>query len=111
LATLNVPNPLQDPQIELVETDNTTDLPTIRFVGNNDSWRTIDDDSPANPSLPPVPLNERVALEEELDGAGFAPTQNLESVLWPTLRPGIYSARLSGAGNSTGIGLIEFYEY
>jgi hypothetical protein len=34
-----------------------------------------------------------------------------ESALWSTLRPGTYSATLSGAGGTTGVGLIEFYEY
>jgi hypothetical protein len=34
-----------------------------------------------------------------------------ESALWPTLRPGAYTTVLRGAGGSTGIGLIEFFEY
>jgi hypothetical protein len=80
---------LSDPQIQVYPTG-----------GSNDQWQTIDDDS-----------GDGHALEEKLVEAHFAPTQPAESALWPTFRPGSYTVRLSGANGSTGLGLIEFYEY
>lgn len=38
-------------------------------------------------------------------------SDDLESILWPTLRPGAYTTVLSGASNTTGVGIIELYEY
>ena len=86
--------------------------PKIQVLPNgesNDQWRALDDDS-----------GDFGALEEELNEAGFAPsctgqTQQIdpcavESALWPTFDPGVATVKLSGANNTTGIGLIEFYE-
>lgn len=90
LAAFGLPGTLPDPQLS---------VPTMGHV--NDNWQTIDDDSGSGD-----------ALEEELSYAGFAPTQPLESVLWPTFSPAsAHTAILSGTNGATGIGLIEFYEY
>jgi subtilisin family serine protease len=70
------------------------------LIASNDDWRTIDDDSGSGN-----------ALEEKLTEAGFAPSQNAESVLWPNLQPGSFTTILKGVNNSTGIGLVEFFEY
>lgn len=76
--------------------------PQIQVAGgaSNDNWRTLDDDS-----------GDGHALEEKLDEARFSPLSGLESALWPTFSPGAYTVILSGVNQSTGIGLIEFYEY
>ena len=76
--------------------------PTLQIAGgaSNDNWTTLDDDS-----------GDGTALEEILDQAGFAPASSSESALWPTFRPGAQTVILSGVNQSTGIGLIEFYEY
>jgi hypothetical protein len=90
LAALGVPGTLSNPQLS---------VPTMGQV--NDNWQTIDDDSYSGD-----------ALEEELNYAGLAPTQPLESVLWPTFSAASsHTAILSGTNGETGIGLIEFYEY
>ena len=76
--------------------------PHLQIAGgaDNDNWLTLDDDS-----------GDGTALEEILDEADFAPTHFIESALWPTFTPGAQTVILSGINQSTGIGLIEFYEY
>lgn len=76
--------------------------PQIQIAGgeSNDNWQSIDDDS-----------GDQYALEEELEEAGRAPTSLAESALWPTFAPGVQTVILSGVNQTTGIGLIEFYEY
>jgi hypothetical protein len=69
------------------------------FIDSNDHWAAIDDDS-----------GDGNGLQDQLVEAGFAGVGN-ESALWPTLRPGTYTAVLSGKNNSEGIGLFEIYEY
>ena len=91
LNLLDTPGPsplLLDPQIQIAGGES------------NDNWQIIDDDS-----------GDRYALEEELDEAGRAPTTIAESALWPTFAPGAQTVILSGVNQTTGIGLIEFYEY
>jgi len=89
LAAYGLQGVLGDPQIQVLNTGEF-----------NDQWRTIDDNS-----------GDGDALEEKLIEANFAPAQPAESALWPTFSPGAYTVKLSGANQSTGIGLIEFYEY
>ena len=48
--------------------------------------------------------------EQEIVDTGLAPTDPLESALLVTLDPGAYTAIVSGAGNGTGIGLVEAYD-
>lgn len=76
--------------------------PHLQIPGgvSNDNWLTLDDDS-----------GDGNALEEKLLEADFAPTNTSESALWPTFRPGLHTVILSGINQSSGIGLIEFYEY
>jgi len=68
----------------------------ILFAGStqlatNDDWRT----------------NANVA---DIIASGIAPTDDLEAVLLIRLEPGIYTTVVSGAGGTTGIGLVEIYE-
>lgn len=91
LNVLDTPGPsplLLNPQIQIAGGDT------------NDNWTTIDDDS-----------GDQHALEDELDEAGRAPTSLAESALWPTFAPGAQTVILSGVNQTTGIGLIEFFEY
>ena len=46
----------------------------------------------------------------EINAAGLAPTNSLESALAATLPPGLYTALLSGVNNGTGIGVVEVYD-
>lgn len=93
LSNFGVAGVLSDPQMEARDSGGV-------LLATNDQWQTIDDDS-----------GDHDALEEELTKNGFAPTQAAESALWPTFRPGAYTVILAGANGSTGIGLVEFYEY
>ncbi len=47
---------------------------------------------------------------DEFAPSGFTPGSTVESALWPILKSGVYTVHLSGLNNSTGVGLIEFYE-
>jgi len=60
-------------------------------LASNDDWKT----------------NANVA---EIIASGIAPTDDLESVLLIRLEPGTYTTVVSGAGGTTGIGLVEVYE-
>jgi hypothetical protein len=46
----------------------------------------------------------------QLNATGFAPLDGRESAILMTLAPGAYSAIVSGAGGSTGVGLVEVFE-
>jgi hypothetical protein len=60
-------------------------------LASNDDWRTN-------------------ANATEIIASGFAPTGDLEAALLIRLEPGAYTTVVSGAGTSTGIGLVEVYE-
>ena len=47
------------------------------------------------------------AQAAEINAAGLAPTNNLESAIAATLAPGLYTALLAGLNNRTGIGVVE----
>jgi hypothetical protein len=106
VAPYNLADALPDPQLELAQVDDSNSPTGTTIIGTNDNWKTIDDDSPTT-----IPVEQRVALEEELQAASYAPSNVLESILWPTLRPGAYTTVLSGSSNTTGVGIIELYEY
>ena len=46
----------------------------------------------------------------EINAAGLAPSNNLESAIAATLPPGAYTALLAGRDNGTGIGVVEVYD-
>jgi hypothetical protein len=76
-----VPGALADPFLELHDDTG--------VIGSNDNWK------------------ENQALVES---TGIPPTNDLESAIVKTLMPGHYTAVLSGAGGSTGIGVVEAYD-
>ena len=73
---------LQDPTLELVNASGTR----IRF---NDNWRS--------------------AQQTEIIASGLAPTNDAESAIVETLSPGAYTAIVRGAGDTTGVALVEAY--
>ena len=89
VAAYGLQGVLADPQLQVLNTGET-----------NDQWPAIDDDSGSG-----------TGLQEELAESGFSPSDTLESALWPTFTPGFYTVKLSGTNGSSGLGLIEFYEY
>lgn len=123
LSNAGISSPLPDPVMELRNSSGA-------LMQSNDTWTDID--GPYTYFSTPPSWAGRIqtgnALEEKLVSAGFFPACNggngpqepcsyptgsaLESVIWPTLRSGAYTAILAGTGATpTGIGLIEFYEY
>jgi hypothetical protein len=66
-------------------------------IASNNQWQDIDGSS--------------TGLQDKLNEAGFAPTSVNESAIWPTLKPGFFTAILSDAGGASGLGIVEFYEY
>jgi hypothetical protein len=50
------------------------------------------------------------AQAAEINAAGLAPSNNLESAIAASLPPGLYTALLAGLNNGTGVGLVEVYD-
>ena len=86
LTNFGIPaaNVLNDPVIELHG-------PNGALITSNDNWI----DSPQ---------------KAQIQGTIFQPSDNRESVILATLPPGAYTVILSGAGNTSGIGIIEIYD-
>jgi hypothetical protein len=85
LGALGVPNPLQDPTLELRDKDG-------NLLRANNDWQ---DDS---------------AQAAQITAAGLAPSNTKESAIAATLSPGTYTAILAGLNNGTGVGLVEVYD-
>jgi DNA-binding beta-propeller fold protein YncE len=82
LASQGVANPLQDPVLQLVASDGTTIT--------NDDWGSAPNAA-------------------QVQASGFAPSDPRESAILVTLQPGAYTAIVSGAGGSTGVGIVEVF--
>jgi hypothetical protein len=85
LASSNVPDPLLDPMLTLH--DSNGDL-----IASNDNWQ------------------QDSAQAAEIQHAGLAPGNALESAIAITLAPGAYTAILSGANATIGNGLVQIYK-
>jgi hypothetical protein len=85
LAAANVPQPMQDPVLELHNRDGT-------LIDSNDNWK----DSPQ---------------AAEIQATGLQPQDDRESALLRSnFEPGPYTAILRGSGNTTGNALVEIYD-
>ncbi len=84
LGAAGLANTLTDPSIQLVNSAGTP-------VATNDNWATATNAA-------------------DVTATGLAPGDSRESALLVTLTEGAYTVILSGAGGSTGVALIEFYE-
>jgi hypothetical protein len=82
LAQRDVPTPLQDPTLELFDSNGVP-------IGFNNNWR----DTQAS----------------EIEQTGLAPGDDRESALVMTLPPGAYTAVVRGLLQTTGSGLVEIY--
>jgi len=85
LAQFGVPNPLNDPVLELHGPNGFTTV-------TNDNWK---DD----------PVQQALIL-----ASGIPPTNDSESAIDANLTPGAYTALISGKNNTSGAGLIELYD-
>ena len=83
LPTTSVPNPLQDPTIELHDGQGA-------LLVANDDWQS-------SPDAAAIQLTT------------IAPTNPKESAILRTLAPGNYTAVMRGANGGRGIGLVEIY--
>jgi predicted outer membrane repeat protein len=80
--SLPVNNALADPVLELHDSNGAT-------LAVNDNWRDTQ--------------------ETEIAATGIPPTDAVESAILATLSPGAYTAIVRGAGDTTGIALVESY--
>jgi hypothetical protein len=87
LTNFGIPaaNVLNDPVLELHGPNGPS------LITSNDNWV----DSPQ---------------KAQIQGTIYQPTDNRESVILATLQPGAYTVVLSGAGNTSGIGIVEIYD-
>jgi hypothetical protein len=83
-SVTGVPNVLADPVLEL----HGQGIPTV----TNNNWK----DDPVQQAL--------------IQGTGLAPSNDLESAIYATLSPGLYTGVVRGNNNGTGIALIEVYD-
>jgi len=85
LTAFGVPDALANPTLEVRDSNGAV------VIANND-WQ----DNPAQAA--------------ELNAAGLAPTNPLESAIAATLAPGAYTALLAGLNNAPGNGVVEVYD-
>ncbi len=83
LTSLGVAGALSDPTLALFDQSGS-------LLATNNNWED--------------------SQQSEIIATGLAPSDRLEAAIVQTLPPGSYTAVLSGAGASTGIGLVEFYD-
>jgi sugar lactone lactonase YvrE len=85
LANSNVPSPLPDPTLELLDAKGGQ-------LGINDDWKNADNAA-------------------EVQAAGLAPKDNREAAFIATLAPNQnYTAVVRGKGSDTGVALVEVYD-
>jgi T5SS/PEP-CTERM-associated repeat protein len=82
LGNFGIQGALQDPTLDLVNSDGVV-------IRSNNDWRE--------------------SQEGQIIAAGLAPSDDRESALIETLAPGSYTAIVRGAGDTTGVGLVEAY--
>ena len=85
LAGQNVSGVLQDPVLELHNSDQINSL-----VAQNDNWKD--------------------SQQSDIAATGIPPNNDNESAIIQTLSAGAYTAILRGKGDTTGVGLVEVYD-
>ncbi len=83
LAAAGIANPLANPVLQLYSGQT--------VIASNDDWG-------------------QAGNAAAIQASGFAPANAQESAVLITLGPGAYTAIVSGAGNTTGVGIIEVFE-
>jgi len=87
LVDAGVPDPLQDPTLELVNASGTS-------LATNDNWKTRPDGS---------------SQQAEIEATTIPPNDDRESALVANLAPGNYTAVVRGKNNTIGIAVVEVY--
>ena len=82
LAAAGVPGALANPVLQLFS--------GATPIATNDNWQTA-------------------ANAQAIQASGFAPSDANEAAILITLAPGAYTAIVTGAGNTTGVGIIEVF--
>jgi hypothetical protein len=93
LTQHGVPNPLADPTLEL---HNGTGV----LIASNDNWQTT--------IIGGIIIRNQV---QAIMLSGHAPTQPSESAIIADLPPGNYTAIVRGVNNTTGVALVEVYDF
>ncbi len=96
LAQFGVANALADPRLSLHATGSGA------VLAGNDDWETSLADTDASAAS--------IRLANQATGAFPLPPGSKDAAILVTLPPGSYSAVMSGAGGTTGVGLVEVYE-
>jgi hypothetical protein len=84
LAAFGIAGTLANPTLTLVRASDNT------VIATNDDW-------------------QQASNAAQIQAAGFAPSNPLESAILMTLPPGAYTAIVSGVNNGTGVGIVEVY--
>jgi hypothetical protein len=82
LVAAGITNALDNPTLTLVRTSD------AKVIATNDNWQTAQNAG-------------------DLRTSGFAPDDPKEAAVLVTLEPGAYTAIVEGAGNSTGVAIVE----
>ncbi|MDB6169064.1 MAG: repeat containing protein, partial [Verrucomicrobia bacterium] len=91
LASYGVSGALTDPQLEITQMVNGS----LATVASNDNWSG----------------NAQISIVSATVGAfDLSNAGSKDAALLVTLPPGVYSAKVSGVGNTIGVALIEVYE-
>jgi V8-like Glu-specific endopeptidase len=85
LVPAGISNPLANPTLTLVRSSDNA------IIASNDDWGTAPNAA-------------------QIQAAGFAPGNAVESAIMMTLAPGAYTAIVAGAGGGTGVGIVAVYE-
>jgi hypothetical protein len=92
LGQYGVPNPLQDPTLELHDG-------TGALIGTNDNWQTT--------IIGGIITHDQV---QEIQDSGYAPGDQRESAIIGDLPAGNYTAIVRGVNSTTGVALVEVYD-
>jgi hypothetical protein len=83
LSNFGIAGALQDPTLDLVNSSGVV-------IRSNNNWKD--------------------SQQTEIETTGLQPSDSREAALIETVAPGNYTAVVRGAGNTTGVGLVEVYD-